>query len=310
MSSRKLIFGFIGCGLATFERAKGLPRDSVSYCLDGYDKIEKQFCKQFDAKSVSFENMVENSDAIFVCTPHDCLYEYAIKALAAGKHVLVEKPGAVTAAQLQSLHDEARVKNLVCHVGYTLGNVLFNENFLRMKPNSILANYCHGAREGYNNEWRMKSNENGGGVSYDLLTHITHMTLLCDPDMKYVNGMKSNIYWDSSGEDVATVMLKNNQTNAVASLFASCADWKKNFSIDLNYDNYKIDIKNINARNGDFTFVTHCNTGPGVIPETTSANLNGDFWIADTKIFLNKIQEGIATDLTNEINVLKIINMF
>jgi predicted dehydrogenase len=305
-----MIFGFIGCGLATFERAKGLPKDSVAYCLDGYDKIERQFCKQFDAESVSFENMVEKSDAIFVCTPHDYLYEYAINALAAGKHVLVEKPGAVTASQLQALQDTARMKNVVCHVGYTLGNVLLNENFLRRKPNSILGNYCHGAREGYNNEWRMKSNETGGGVSYDLLTHITHMTLLCDPEMEYVNGMKSNIYWDSVGEDIATVMLKNNKTNAVASLFASCADWKKNFSLSLNYDDYKIDIKNINARNGDFTFVTHFNTGPGVIPETSSSDLNGDFWIADTKIFLNKIQEGVETDLTNEINVLKIINMF
>jgi predicted dehydrogenase len=72
-----LKFGFIGCGLATFERAKGLHKDSIAYCLDGYDKVERQFCNQFEAESVALEEMVEKADAIFVCTPHKFLYEYS-----------------------------------------------------------------------------------------------------------------------------------------------------------------------------------------------------------------------------------------
>ena len=304
-----LVFGFIGCGLATFERAKGLPKESVAYCLDGYDKVERQFCNMFDAKSVTFEEMINGSDAIFVCTPHEFLYDYS-KALEAGKHVLVEKPGAVTVEELTHLQELAKKNNVVCHIGYTLGNVLLENNCLRNKPNSILGNYCHGAREGYDKEWRMRSNNNGGGVSYDLLTHITHMSLLCDPDLDYVSGMKSNTYWQSVGEDTATVLLKNQKTQAIANLFASCADWKKNFSLALNYDNYKIEIKNVNARNGDYTFITHYNTGPGVIPQSNSVDTNGNFWVADTDIFLNKIENQTPTNLSNEINVLRIINLF
>jgi predicted dehydrogenase len=305
---RNLRCGFIGCGLATFERAKAFEKDQVVCCLDGYDKIERKFCETFDAVSVDFDTMMTMVDAVFVCTPHQFLYDYSIKALEAGKHVMVEKPGAVTVEELQKLNETAQKKNLVCHVGYTIGNILKSRNYLKDKPHSILGNYCHGARDGYDKEWRMRENSQGGGVSYDLLTHIIHMSLLCDPNLELVGGSKANSYWKSAGEDVAMAILKNNETNAVASLFASCSDWKKNFSFALNLKDCKYEIKNVNARNGDFTFITHSDTGPGKIPETSQQELNGNFWIEDTLLFLNKISENIPTDLSNEIKVLELIN--
>jgi predicted dehydrogenase len=304
-----LKFGFIGCGLATFERAKALPENSITSCLDGYDKVEKQFCFTYNSKSVSFDEMLSLTDAIFVCTPHEFLYDYSLKALQAGKHVLIEKPGAVFSHQLIELQKIARENNVVCHIGYTIGNILSDLNLLINEPNTIQANYCHGARIGYDKEWRMRSSSHGGGVSYDLLSHILHLSLLCDKDLEFAAGAKSNSFWKSEGEDIASLILKGKNGNH-ANLFASCSDWKKNFLFSMNSDDTKIEIKNVNARNGDFELIKHLNTGPGIIPSTESKSMNKNFWIADTILFLNKINDGHTTDLTTEIKVLEILEQF
>src|SRR5687768_10040113 len=47
-------------------------------------------------------------DAIYLSLPNSMHYEWTIKALRAGKHVLCEKPLAVTSAEAQEMFDVAR----------------------------------------------------------------------------------------------------------------------------------------------------------------------------------------------------------
>ena len=51
-------------------------------------------------------------ELIVVNTPNNTHLEYAIKALDAGKHVLLEKPAAVTSAEVKTLFGHAHAKNL------------------------------------------------------------------------------------------------------------------------------------------------------------------------------------------------------
>lgn len=299
--------GFVGCGLASFERAKTFEEQEVKCCLDDFFKVEKEFCQAYKfCEPMSYDKMLDNTDVVFVCTPHEFLYDYASSALQAGKHVLVEKPGAVTSEQLRHLEQLAKKNNLVCHIGYTIGNIMLDRKLLHTLPNSILANYCHGARPTYAEEWRMRSSKVGGGVSYDLLSHIIHMSLLCNSNLELISGSKFQTYWKNcEGDDVAIAVLGDDDKTAV--LYASCADWKKNFSFSANYNDYKIEIKNVNARNGDFEYTLHSTTGPGIIPQTKEIKDNGDFWIQDTLLFINKIKTNQPTDLSNEIKVLEIL---
>ena len=55
----------------------------------------------------------ENVDAIYVSTPHPFHHENALQALNAGKHVLVEKPFAMNAAQTREVVELAEQKSLV-----------------------------------------------------------------------------------------------------------------------------------------------------------------------------------------------------
>jgi predicted dehydrogenase len=52
-------------------------------------------------------------DAVHICSPNHLHHEHALAALRAGKHVICEKPLAMTSMQARELRDAARVSNLV-----------------------------------------------------------------------------------------------------------------------------------------------------------------------------------------------------
>ena len=57
-------------------------------------------------------------DAVYVCTPPDSHAEYTLAALAAGKHVLVEKPMAAAIAECEQMVRAAREQALILGVAY------------------------------------------------------------------------------------------------------------------------------------------------------------------------------------------------
>ena len=59
-------------------------------------------------------------DAVVVCTPNFTHAEFALEALRAGKHVLVEKPLATEVADCRTVVEEAEQKGLVLQVGVEL----------------------------------------------------------------------------------------------------------------------------------------------------------------------------------------------
>ncbi len=78
------------------------------------------FAKQFDVLHAhgSFAELVADSivDVIYVATPDAHHAEHALLALRAGKHVLVEKPFAMSAEEASTVFAEAKKRNLFCMV--------------------------------------------------------------------------------------------------------------------------------------------------------------------------------------------------
>lgn len=77
------------------------------------DSFAKQF--QIPRAHGSYEALVSDPDVdiIYVATPHPMHAAHAIMALDAGKHVLVEKPFTINAAEARRIVDLASAKNLV-----------------------------------------------------------------------------------------------------------------------------------------------------------------------------------------------------
>lgn len=102
----------------------------------GFDLRETarlQFAEEFKTpRFESFEELItsENIDAVYIATPHELHADQAISAMQAGKHVLVEKPMAVSLRNCQEMADAAESCNRVLVVGPSHG---FDEPVIRVR---------------------------------------------------------------------------------------------------------------------------------------------------------------------------------
>lgn len=104
-----LTFAIVGCGAIapTHIRALAkLPGDArVTHCCDTDPVRAATTAREFGLTAASFEEVLANReiDAVTVCTPSGLHGALGQRALAAGKHVVIEKPMEVTAAACEPL---------------------------------------------------------------------------------------------------------------------------------------------------------------------------------------------------------------
>ena len=164
----------IGCGLIGEKRANHLAQAKLILCVDSVpEKANRLAVKMGCAASTDWHHAINHPEIhiIIIATPHAFLPEIAKEALKAKKHVLLEKPGARRAHELDSLH---------LHANDSLIRVGFNHRYHRafqkareLVDNDALgelmfvrARYGHGGRLGYEKEWRAEPEISGGGGAY------------------------------------------------------------------------------------------------------------------------------------------------
>ena len=102
-------------------------------------------------------------DVVVISTLHDSLAAITLAAIEAGKHILVEKPAARSASELEPVMAAAGKKGVKVHVGF---NHRYHRSLRKAKEifdsgalgelMFIRARYGHGGRIGYDKEWRAK----------------------------------------------------------------------------------------------------------------------------------------------------------
>jgi choline-phosphate cytidylyltransferase len=68
---------------------------------------------ELDLAASSFDQLLDKCDAVYIATPHGTHVDYALQAMAAGKHVLCEKPMALTEADVVRLQKAAAEADVV-----------------------------------------------------------------------------------------------------------------------------------------------------------------------------------------------------
>jgi len=145
----------------------------------------------------TIEEMLSNPeiDLIVISTPNDTHFEYTQKALAAGKHVVLEKPFTIHSQEGKVLIESAKKANRVLSVFH---NRRYVNDFLTIKKilrESLLgdivefeAHYDRYRPEAKPNAWR-EENIPGSGILYDLGAHLIDQAL-------YLFGIPKNIVAD------------------------------------------------------------------------------------------------------------------
>ena len=158
--------------------------------------------------------------AVLVATPTAMHFDHARRALAAGKHVMVEKPIALDLSQSRQLVEDARRRGLVLSVFH---NRRWDLDYLTVRAavesgafgrvinvESRLGQYasCVGpaARE-YRPNWRNEASFGGGGL-YDWGSHFVDQLwrLLWPARPTHVFGQLRGNVWSSDCDDFARVL--------------------------------------------------------------------------------------------------------
>jgi predicted dehydrogenase len=126
LQERRLRIAVVGCGYwgpKVLRAAAALPEIEIAALVDREISLASAAQQHYPAARTSAsltEALADESiDAVLVATNPATHVELAAEALAAGKHVLVEKPLALTATDCRALGEQAREAGLVLMVGHT-----------------------------------------------------------------------------------------------------------------------------------------------------------------------------------------------
>jgi len=252
--------GIIGCGLIGQKRAKALGSGGRLVACADIDVSRAQTLAS-ESGTKFFRDWRElvwlpEVDVVVVATLHDSLAAITLAAVEAGKHVLVEKPAARNAAELDPVIALAEKNNVKVHVGF---NHRYHRSLRKAKEifdsgvlgelMFIRARYGHGGRIGYDKEWRARPELSGGGELIDQGPHLIDLSRWFLGDFNDVQGFAHTYYWDMPVDDNGFLTLKTAK-NQVAFLHASCTEWKNLFSMEIYGRNGKLDLSGLGGSYG------------------------------------------------------------
>jgi predicted dehydrogenase len=305
-NDRPLSFAIVGCGLIGKKRAAALhqvPRTRLLYACDLDTSRAEDLAKTHSGCRPATEYKIaladHEVDAVIVSTVNSSLAPVALAAAEAGKHVLVEKPGALSSGQLKDVKAAAERSGAQVRIGY---NHRFHPALLKARelfdsdalgPLMFMrGRYGHGGRKGYDREWRADPKLSGGGELIDQGVHLIDLAVSYLGEIKTVEGHACTLFWDMPVDDNAFLSLRT-AGGQTAWLHVSCTEWKNMFSLEIYGRDGKIAIDGLGGSYGTekLTFYKMLpQMGP---PEATSWEFPGGdgSWAAETAAFVEDVQK-------------------
>jgi len=292
----------IGCGLIGQKRARTLDGQALAVCCD----LDRSKAASLAAKtsgaaiSTDWQSTVarDDVDVVIVCTTHNLLPEIAEAAAAHGKHVLIEKPGARRASELNAVRKAASRSGALVRVGF---NHRYHRAFVKAREifeSGVLedllfvrARYGHGGRPGYEKEWRADPEISGGGEAIDQGMHLIDLARWFLGDLKLTGGKAATYFWDMPVEDNAFLLLET-AARQVAFLHSGWTEWKNIFSFEIFGRMGKLEISGLGGSYGVET-LRHYQMTPEMGPPPTTIYeypMSDDSWEREFSEFMEDIR--------------------
>ncbi len=251
-------FAIIGCGLIGQKRAATLPSGSLQVACDLQIARAEAMASKAGGRAVCCveEALAEDVDAVIVATLNSTLAPITRQAVIAGKHVLVEKPAAVSSQDLAELEKLTKEKKVAVRVGY---NHRYHPAFRKAREivdsgalgplMFVRGRYGHGGRVGYHQEWRADPKLSGGGELIDQGVHLIDLAGWFLGDFPVVRGHANTYFWDMPVDDNAFLDLQNAE-GCTAWLHVSCSEWKNLFSFEIYGRDGKLHVEGLGGSYG------------------------------------------------------------
>lgn len=250
----------VGCGLIGQKRAKALGGARLVTCAD-LDRARAEALARTAPGAAAADDWRAaighpGVAIVVVATTNEMLAEIARAAVEAGKHVIVEKPGGRSVAEVDRVIEAAARCRRLVRVGFNhryhpalrkarevvdagaLGEMMF-----------VRGRYGHGGRIGYDQEWRADPARSGGGELIDQGVHLIDLARWFLGDFATVSGFAHTYFWNMPVDDNAFLLLRTPRAQ-VASLHVSCTEWKNLFSLEIYGRDGKLHIEGLGGTYG------------------------------------------------------------
>jgi predicted dehydrogenase len=313
----------VGCGLIGRKRAQAIqsiPEAHLKYTCDtNLERAQALASSSPGCTAMAFETALQDKavNFVLVSTLNGSLVPLAIQAVKAGKHVLIEKPGALNTSELQTLLAEAMKTGVKVRVSYNhryhpalqkarelfaqgaLGPVMF-----------IRGRYGHGGRIGYDTEWRANPALSGGGELIDQGVHLIDLAHWFMGDFSSVDGHAATYFWKMKVDDNAFLSLRT-PAGQTAWLQVSCTEWKNMFSFEIYGRDAKLSIDGLGGSYGQEKLTYYKMLPQMGPPETTVFDYpQGDqSWSLEMREFIDdiKLNREPSPGLTEGIKTLEVV---
>lgn len=194
---KKLNVALVGLGNYATYLAVGL--ETCQYCklagiVTGHPAKAEEWKKKYaiPEKNIynyeNFDTIVNNKDIdlVYVVLPNSMHKEYVLRAAKAGKHVIVEKPMALSAADCREMIDACKKAGVQLAVGYRLHYEPYHLELKRLGQQKVfgtvrIIEVSLGYHSGEPSQWRLKKALAGGGP-------LMNVGIYCVQASRYVTG--------------------------------------------------------------------------------------------------------------------------
>ena len=260
--TRAVRWGLIGCGDIARRRVAPALRDLENCELVAVSRSDaaraEAFAKEFGARAwhADWHDLSEDSEveAVYVATPVHLHAEQAIAAAEAGKHVLVEKPMALTVAECASMNAAAEANGVRLGVAYYRRFYPAVERLKQILESGeigvpVVAQV--NAFERFDPEpenprrWLMNKSLSGGGPMFDFGCHRIEVLVNLFGDVTAVKALVGNVLFKREVEDTACALLQFGRgTQAVLSVTHAAREPQDTLEIFGSEGSVRIEVLN------------------------------------------------------------------
>jgi predicted dehydrogenase len=240
---KRLTFAIVGCGHIGQRHINVIseePKATLTDICDIDEDKARSLAKNLDDVRVhtDYAQMLEKTkaDVICICTPHALHSSMSIQAARAGKHILVEKPMALTTKQSQKMIDVAQKEGVRLFVvkqnRYNKPIALAKKALFENKLGKIFMVQCNvmwNRHAGYYEEsdWKGKK-ELEGGALHTQVSHFIDLLVWWFGDLKEAKSITGTLHQKIEIEDCGVSALRF-ESGAIGSLLWTTCVYNVNY---------------------------------------------------------------------------------
>lgn len=157
--------------------------------------------------------LASDIDAVYIGSANCDHYEQVLQAAAAKKHILCDKPLAITSQQAREMVQKCKENNVQLAVNYVYRFHPLATKVKELITNKTIGNLIHiNAHFNINfppdNNFRFIKSQSGGGAMRDLGSHLLDLFRYFGGEMEPVSCIMDNVIFKSEVEDFASGTLK------------------------------------------------------------------------------------------------------